>query len=267
MKLARADIIIKLGGSAITEKNIPFSANIDALERIADELSGNLGSKKVVLVYGGGSFGHSAARKYLSGGAITSPLGFGETRAAMLSLTKIITDAFLKHEIPVFCINASSCFVLEDSAIDERAMFLRPLERALECGLLPAIGGDVVLDSVDGTRILSGDRIARILAAKLGAQTLAFGTDVDGILTENGVLDTIYLDDIPKILHNVGGRAGDVTGGMAGKMKEISAFLTDGGGTSIIFNLTKKGLLSKVLKGEKVKGTYLKSNGIRRGKN
>jgi isopentenyl phosphate kinase len=256
--LVRADFVIKLGGSAITHKDSTLSPNVKVMKQIARELAKfDLEEKKIVLVYGGGSFGHSAASKYLSKGVIFSPKGCAEVRAAMLSLTKILTDMFLKYGLPIFVINPSSSFLLKDGEITIEGSFLTPIERSLQTGLLPAVGGDVVLDSVNGARILSGDRIARLIAVRLKAKALVFGTDVDGILADRRLLRKIKKDDIKRILAGLCGRPGDVTGGMAGKLREVDSYLSEGGHFAIIFNITHPGLLTKILSGDEVIGTYI----------
>jgi isopentenyl phosphate kinase len=58
----------------------------------------------------------------------------------------------------------------------------------------------------------------------------------------------------------VSGRNGDVTGGMAGKLKEVDKYLSQGGELSVIFNLTKLGVLTKILKGQEVEATYIRSH-------
>lgn len=256
--MVRADFVIKLGGSAITNKDTPLSPNMEVMEQIARELAKfDLKEKKIVLVYGGGSFGHFVAKRYLSKGAVLNPKGCAEIRAAMLSLTKIITDTFLRHDLPIFVINPSSCFLLKDGEIEADSSFLMPIERSLQIGLLPAVGGDVVLDSVNGARILSGDRIARLIARRLEAKALVFGTDVDGILTDKGLLRRIKKGEIKRTLAVLGGRPGDVTGGIAGKLREINSYLSEGGRLAIVFNITRPGLLTKILSGEEVIGTYI----------
>jgi len=256
--LIKADFIIKLGGSAITHKDSPLSPNIEVIEQIAREFKKfDLNEKKVVLIYGGGSFGHYVASKYLTKGDVLTPRGCAEVRAAMLSLAKILTDIFLKYGLPVFIINPSSSFLLKDGEITSGGSFLTPIERSLQIGLLPAVGGDVVLDSINGARILSGDRIACLIAKRLGAKVLAFGTDVDGILTNKRLLSKIKKGSVKRILAGLSGRPGDVTGGIAGKLREIDGYISEGGGLTIIFNITKPGLLTKILSGESVVGTYI----------
>jgi len=254
-----ADFVLKLGGSAITHKDVPLSANTSVLKGVADELlqlQRRYEPPRIVIVYGGGSFGHPAARKYLSDGAITDPRGCAEVRAAMLSLAGIITEIFLDRGLPIFVINPSSSLVLRDGEIDPEASFLLPVDRCLGAGLMPALGGDVVLDSVRGARILSGDRIARLLARRLGARLL-FGTDVDGVLLGGSVIRRIDPADLPSLSRGVGGREGDVTGGMAGKLDEIRRFLSEGGAGAAIFNITVPGNLTKVISGKEIECTYI----------
>jgi isopentenyl phosphate kinase len=256
--LVKADFVIKLGGSAITHKDSPLSPNIKVIKQIAKELKKfDLNEKKVVLVYGGGSFGHYVANKYLVKSGFLPPKGCAEVRGAMLSLAKILTDIFLSYDLPVFIINPSSSFLLKNDEITAGGSFLSPIEYSLQCGLLPAIGGDVVLDSINGAHILSGDRIACLIAKRLEAKILAFGTDVDGIIANKKLLSKIEKSNIKSTLARLHSRPGDVTGGMPGKLNEIDNYLSKGGHSVIIFNITEPGILTKILLGELVVGTYI----------
>lgn len=64
--------ILKLGGSILCDKNVPYSINWENLENIAIEIKEAIeyySSKnedfKLIIVHGGGSFGHPVAKKYL----------------------------------------------------------------------------------------------------------------------------------------------------------------------------------------------------------
>ena len=55
-------ILLKLGGSLLTDKNTPFSLRKEILESCLSQI---IESKKlIVLIHGGGSFGHPLAKKY-----------------------------------------------------------------------------------------------------------------------------------------------------------------------------------------------------------
>jgi len=261
LKMITADFILKLGGSAITHKDAPLSANIPVMEMAAKELAGvNLCKNRIVLVYGGGSYGHYAARKHMADGKVQSSIGAAEIRAAMLSLTKILTEVFLWQGLPIFCINPSSSLAFNDGRLTNEECLLRIVRLALESGLLPAIGGDVVLEGGGGGRIASGDLIARLLARKMGAEALLFGTDVDGILGGDGkLIKKAGRGDLDALIARIGGRRGDVTGGMAGKLAEVRSYIDEGGKQAVIFNLAKEGRLSGIINRKEVECTYIGS--------
>lgn len=211
----------------------------------------------MILVYGGGSFGHYVARKYIDKGLITDAKGVAEIHSAMFSLTKILTDQFLQHGLPIFAINSSSSFVLKDGDLQDA--FYEPFELSLERGLIPVVGGDVVFDSSSGVRILSGDRIASLLAKTFQARVLAFGTDVDGIILKGSTIPRIRAKEIGEILDHIAQTQEDVTGGMVGKLQEIASYLLEGGKFAIIFNITRPGQLTRLLSGKEVLGTNFES--------
>ena len=55
-------IIIKLGGSVVTDKSKPMTARHDVIDRLSKEIASVPGSK--VIIHGGGSFGHIKAKEY-----------------------------------------------------------------------------------------------------------------------------------------------------------------------------------------------------------
>jgi len=245
------DFVIKLGGSAITIKQSPLTANIKVIENIAFELSNIKKLPSIIIVYGGGSFGHFIANKYIHNNKIISNIGVAEIHSAMLTLTEIITSYFIKYKVPIFPINSSSCFILSDNELQS---FIKPIEYSLNNNLIPIIGGDVVLSKED-VKILSGDRIASFLAKKFNAKILAFGTNVDGIILDGKILPKIKLNDIENIIPKIKINQVDVTGGMINKLLEIKDYISTGGRKAIIFNITRFGMLTRLLSGEENIGT------------
>ena len=60
-------IIIKIGGSVITDKNKEFTTRPDNIRKIAREIKQAIDSNpnlKIILGHGAGSFGHVLAKKY-----------------------------------------------------------------------------------------------------------------------------------------------------------------------------------------------------------
>jgi len=55
--------ILKIGGSVITDKNGELAAKTEDINRIAEEIK-RADAENLVVVHGGGSFGHPTAKKY-----------------------------------------------------------------------------------------------------------------------------------------------------------------------------------------------------------
>ncbi|MEJ5292307.1 MAG: isopentenyl phosphate kinase [Candidatus Methanosuratincola sp.] len=255
----RADLVIKLGGSAITQKDTPYTPNLAVIDRIAQEFSSSWGGRRVLLVHGGGSFGHHAAIKYIDrSGRLCSPRGIAETRHAMHRLTSLLAEPFLEKGVPFFAIDPSACFFYEEGGGKPTLQYsLQPVELALAAGLLPSLGGDVLLSSRGHGRILSGDTIARILALASSAELLAFGTNVDGYLEGGKPVWKIGRGELKELVAAAKCRSKDVTGGMAGKLGEVGEYLSSGGKRALIFNATRPGSVARLLRGEEVEGTYI----------
>jgi len=87
-------VVLKLGGSVITEKAKPLTPNLKAVKRLAEEIS-DAKVTSLVVVHGGGSFGHPVASMYkiAEGFADKGQLvGFSKTHEAMVSLNKIVVQ-------------------------------------------------------------------------------------------------------------------------------------------------------------------------------
>ena len=59
-------LLIKLGGSLITDKDKPFTARVDSIQRLAEEIQDirtHHPDYKLIIAHGSGSFGHYAAEK------------------------------------------------------------------------------------------------------------------------------------------------------------------------------------------------------------
>jgi isopentenyl phosphate kinase len=103
-----------------------------------------------------------------------------------------------------------------------------------------------VTDLRNGFAILSGDQLAAYLAIKLKASRLIFGTDVDGIFDSNPklnprarLLSDLTVTSAARFASKArGSTAPDVTGGMAGKIREAVAVASRGIPVYFV-NLTK----------------------------
>jgi isopentenyl phosphate kinase len=256
--------VLKLGGSVITNKEKPLTPNLPAIERLAREiLRANISS--LVLVHGGGSFGHPVAEQYeIREGYKDSSqiMGFSKTHQAMTKLNKLIVDSLINHNIPAVGVQPSSCVVTKDGRI--QSMEERPLKKMLEMGFVPVLYGDAVVDSQTGFAILSGDQLVSSLAIKLDADRIILGVDVNGLCTEDPKTDPsarliqhVTLKELKDLKHKIeGSKVTDVTGGMLGKMLELTPAVEYGILTTIV-NAAKPSRVYKALKGEKVVGTIV----------
>lgn len=239
---------------------IPNKENIKRLSReIAEAKVGD-----IILVHGGGSFGHPIADEYnLSKGYFdrSQIMGVARTRQAMVTLNSLLIENLLSNYIPAVSVAPSSFIITDGGRIAD--MNLENIKRYLEKGLTPISYGDVVLDKSRGFSILSGDQLAARFALELGADRIIYGIDVDGVYTSNPKLDSsarlIEFLSLKRIEENIrlgGSLSTDVTGGMKGKIMEAAAALRAGIQVQIV-NASKPGIIFKAILGEKVTGTIL----------
>ena len=256
--------VLKLGGSVITNKEKPSTPNLRAIERLANEIS-QAKISFLILVHGGGSFGHPVAERYnLAEGFMDQSqiMGFSETHRAMTELNSLVMEALISHNIPAVEVQPSSCVVTKAGRI--QSMELKPLKKMLKMGFVPVLYGDAVLDSEKGFAILSGDQLVSSLAITLGADRIIMGVDVDGLYTADPktdpsahLIDRITLEELKSLKHKIeGSKVTDVTGGMLGKMLELTPAVEHNIQT-IMINATQPLRVYKALKGEKVRGTII----------
>ena len=107
-------VILKIGGSAITDKTGELAAKTEIINRLAEEIK-RADLDNLIIVHGGGSFGHPTAAKYgIKDGYKEDPtqkLGFAETHHVMTVLNGLVMDALIWHEIPAISIAPSSCII------------------------------------------------------------------------------------------------------------------------------------------------------------
>ncbi len=178
---------------------------------------------------------------------------------AMVKLNEIIVDTLLEAGVPAFAISPSSMLNTKGKRLHELDTGL--VKDYIELGMVPVLYGDAVLDSEQSFAILSGDQLIAKLSNDLGADRVIFGSDVDGIFTNNPKLnpdaELIEKVSVGNIEANVGDTTHtDVTGGMLGKLSEAAEAVKGGAGV-IMVNAFEAGRVKAALRGEKVIGTLL----------
>jgi isopentenyl phosphate kinase len=263
-------IIVKLGGSIISDKTKRSTARIDTIKQLVKEISA-VKSHPIIVVHGGGSFGHFPAKEYdlrHGGRSRKKKVGVTETAFEMTNLGHLVHTAFLESEQPAIPIRSSSIIVSLDGRISH--MDLQALREFLRQGFIPILSGDVVADTVTGFTIISGDQISMYLARLLESKKVIFATDVEGLYNTDPKedptakrIDLITPDTLEDVLEVIAvgtaSDAADVTEGMRGKLTEIFKGLPEGCEV-IITDIRKPGTLNRIIKDKPVSATRLRHN-------
>ena len=251
--------IVKLGGSLITDKRRPFKVRTKVLRRLSSEIKEVLDKSKtkIILIHGGGSFGHYVASKYV-GREITSH-GFTEIHEAMIRLNSIVLKYLRKEGVLAETVHTSSAFTLNNGRIS--VANIETIKGMLDKGITPLLYGDVVYDVSKGFGILSGDTLAAYLANTLNAEMIVFATNVNGVYRryppKRGLRDLIRVIDLRKLdleLRASKSLRYDVTGGMMFKLIELKRYIGCRKKVKVfIINGMRKGFLKNILLGRDVK--------------
>jgi isopentenyl phosphate kinase len=256
----QAPVVVKLGGSAITDKSRTSTPRLEVIHNAIKEIASYSGP--LVLLHGGGSFAHpfvsTAALK--NGFRQKSQLiSVSEIELNLDQLTRIIGVGLLLRHRPFVPLAPMSFMTLRRGRVGRS--FLDPITAALRLGLIPLIHGDVAFDEIRGCGIVSADRIASLLGQKIGTSKALFGCDVDGLYDGNPktsskaeIIAEVNRRNYTRVLKRLKPSKGDVTGGMRGKALE-ALWLAKHGCESYVFNLTKSGNLRSLLRGSSSIGT------------
>jgi isopentenyl phosphate kinase len=226
-------VLLKLGGSVITDKNSPFTARQDVIRRLGQEIRQALDDRpdlRLILGHGSGSFGHIVAQKYRTREGIVgeeSWRGYAETAAAAARLNQLVTDRLLEEGVPVVSCQPSASARCHKS----RLMYLDtyPMKQMLQVGLVPLVYGDVAIDAVQGFTVISTEQIFDHIARELQPACIILASVVDGVYDADPLAHpnaTRYAEITTNNWHEVeatlGGSHGtDVTGGMLSKVRDM----------------------------------------------
>ncbi|MFC6953116.1 isopentenyl phosphate kinase [Halorubellus litoreus] len=228
-------IVLKLGGSVVTEKDREETVDGAALEEAAAAIAAarDGGVDDVVVVHGGGSFGHPHAEEW--GASTTEGVrdvdGVTAIHGAMTTLNKFVLRALHDADVPAVPVHPLSA-----AHRDRDGALTLPSEQVatlLDEGFVPVLHGDLVAHAGEGATVLSGDEIVTSLADSMDAARVGVCSTVPGVLdADDAVVPEIRsFDDVENVLG--GSSATDVSGGMAGKVRELLAL----GAPASIFDL------------------------------
>ncbi len=217
-------VLIKLGGSVITHKNEPLSADLRNIRTISTQLSRAIEADKslrLLLIHGGGSFGHYYAKKFGLNTRIkksASPEGLARTAAAMVQLHSILLEELDNAGVYCSTVLPIELFSMIKEPIELSASGRERVDSIYRNGLIPITFGFVNLEG-QRSYIISGDTVALALAGALPVAKTIFVMDVDGVYNSEELSGPIIKRLSRKNLE-VGSSVQkfDVTGGIKSKI-------------------------------------------------
>lgn len=260
-------VLLKLGGSLITDKSKPFTERLDVIKRLTEEISDALKESdfKLLVGHGGGSYPHAPAKDFKTHLGITDKRGYeglSKVADAASRLNRIVVEGFILAGVNAMSMQPSSATSVKNGKITD--WYTEPIERLLDYGMLPVVYGDVGLDTVKGSCILSTEELFRFLAAKLKATKVIMCGKTDGVFTgdpnkESSVehIPKITEETFPEISKNLRSSDGiDVTGGMIHKIEQALEFAKNNASVHIINGDNPDNLKNSLL-GKHVKETII----------
>lgn len=171
----RVELVVKLGGSALTHKSTPHTLDEERLAAAVDTVT-QLHERGVgfIVVHGAGSFGHFEARAHRLSAGDATPLGVAATHAAVAALNAHVVHALVARGVPA--VGVAPLVVPARTRTD----FVAAL---LDRGHLPVLHGDACYAGDGRTAIISGDALVASLAVAFPfVNRVVFLSDVPGLL-------------------------------------------------------------------------------------
>ena len=244
-------ILIKLGGSIITNKEKPLSARRKTIDSILKQIR-KIDEPKII-VHGGGSYGHYWSVKY---DMHTKPArydlkGVSVVKNSMIALNKIILDMAVKNRLNPYSLPPTA-FMNGSRSIRSKILTINDISKS---GLTPITYGDALWYGQKKSYILSGDVIMTLLARILKPRLCIFALNVDGVYSNMKSKKLIY--DFKKEKPAVSTNKMDVTGGMGRKITE--AVKMSRSGLKVFFaNGNKPQRITDAVSGKKFEGTLFR---------
>lgn len=244
--MARPIVLLKLGGSLITDKTRSSVARRAVILRLAREVASACQTPRgprILLGHGSGSYGHTVAAK---GGLVRG----ADARRRVDTISRTQVAAAKLHHLMVAALAdagarpfsfAPSSFL--HSARGRTDRFVEPIFASLNRGLLPVVYGDVVLDDTRGAVVVSTEELFLILAKEAASRGIPVARAVwlgetDGLRGADGrTVEALSAEGALRAARRANGASGtDVTGGMALRLRTagalaragISSYLVDG---------------------------------------
>ena len=250
--------LIKLGGSVVTFKERPLAANTVAIDGISRVLA-QLGVP-VIIVHGGGSFGHYWSVKYDMHikPANYDAHGVSVVHESMVALNQIIVNSMITAGLCPYGM-PPSVFTAGHRPIAARIKQVYTMARSK---VMPVTFGDVVHMQGEKYSILSGDALMTILARALRPSRVIFATNVDGIYRDMDSKELVGEIRVAgkKSIEISKASGADVTGGMQRKITEAFKIASYGMDVLMVNGLVPD-RIAEAISGRLKVGTVVKGGG------
>lgn len=250
-------IVIKIGGSVLTQKGIWREIDYSNMCNIANQIKEC--REKIVLLHGLGSFGRAYEHYFKHRNIGLEHITMAQNiQLNMLEFHNFFVKSLVEAGIRVKSIDPNTVFACDNNKIVH--FFREEIEYYLEQDIIPVIHGGIIFDKENGYYLLSSDNMAEEIAKTLMPQKVIWVTDVDGVLKKRNDGNLVTMEAVNKdniqIMWNPQYNDTDITGGMANKV-EAAIRLSDCGIKSLIINGNRENELVKSFMDEKVKGTII----------
>ena len=266
MASSREIMLVKLGGSLITDKTRPQTPRLEVIQRLATEVgeATTRTSLPLIIGHGSGSFGHVAASESgidqgIRDGAEVA--GVSATQGAAFKLHQLVVEALRDAGVAAYSVVPSSFLVARGGQPDQ--VWVEPLLAALDIGLVPVVFGDVVMDGEWGASICSTESLFLALVPALGSRGVFVRRAVwlgatDGVFDARGeTIAEIPIAELEATTADFEGAAGtDVTGGIRLRLQAVGT-LAGLGIASWIGDGRRSGALLEGLEDRAVDGTRI----------
>ena len=174
-------LVVKLGGSVITDKKRPLTARPRAIAALAGALAKV--DEPLVVVHGGGSFGHywSVRHDMHTRPARHAPAAVAAVKNSMVDLDALVLRTMAKKGLGPYAVPPHALLRPGGTPLGPA---VGEVESMAESGLVPVTYGDALWKRGGLTYIMSGDSLVRMLSLGIRPRLAVFATDVDGLYSD-----------------------------------------------------------------------------------
>lgn len=251
-------ILIKFGGSLITDKTKINKARFDVIKNLSGQVKKIIENNKdlfLIIATGAGGYGHPVAKRFEN----NLEKGLPKIKKAVKKINSIVVDELNKVGVKAESVEPSRIVEYKNGKLT--SLFRGSIVSLLDKNIIPVLHADLIDDQELGTSILSMDRLLVDMAIHLknknyNIEKVFFCGTTDGVLDNQGkTITRIYKKNMDKLASFFyDNKIIDTSGGMKGKVSECIRLISEKIPCTII-NGQKDNYLYKAVLGEDVERT------------